>query len=81
MHLANQLNRQNPDDNNAMSFSCPVFEWEGSMYVLLPNSRYLFAESCVSFNSKCESLFTLPFFNASSANDNKGNCLFVKIPF
>ena len=50
---------------------------QGLVCVLLPNSGYLSAESCVSFNSKSESLFTPSFFNASSGNDfffdNKNN--------
>ena len=45
--------------------------------MLLPNSGYLSPESCVSFNSKSESLYALSFFNASSRNDfffdNKNN--------
>ena len=47
------------------------------MCVLLSDSRYLFAESCVLFNSKYESLFTLSFPNSPQAmiflNNNKNS--------
>ena len=58
-----------PDEDDAISFKCPVFECEGSVCVLLPNSGYLSAESCASINSKSESLFSLSFFSASSRNN------------